>query len=299
MMRNPQTQFTTRRHGTRRHCGVAAIALAVCLASTQSSADPARHGNESFTEPFATIEVAASESGRLTSVSVARGDIVAAGTLLMELDASVLEASRRVASQEAESTSRLEALRIDEASKQRRYDTLKGLRAGAATPEELLTAESDLRIAELQVRTEEESLERLKLELAEFEARIAQRQVRAPIDGIITEVLYDAGEFVASSEPHVATLVDLSRLRATFFVPTIAVQSLTEDANVRVWMQSANGVEETEIEVGGRVEYVGPLTQADSGRVRIDILIENPEGRYRSGVRVRLDQPAPTRVAAE
>ena len=38
----------------------------------------------------------------------------------------------------------------------------------------------------------------------------------------------------------------------------------------------------------GMVEFVAPITMADSGRVRIDVLIENQDRAYRSGVRCRL-----------
>jgi hypothetical protein len=36
------------------------------------------------------------------------------------------------------------------------------------------------------------------------------------------------------------------------------------------------------------VDYVSPVTNADSGRVRVDVLLNNPSQKYRSGVRCRI-----------
>ena len=38
------------------------------------------------------------------------------------------------------------------------------------------------------------------------------------------------------------------------------------------------------------VEYVAPVTNADSGRVRIEVVIENERRKYRSGVRCRMQE---------
>lgn len=253
-------------------------------------ADANRHGSEAFTEPYANIAVAASEPGRISAVHVRRGERVEAGVLLLELDASVLEASRNVAAQRVSATARIEALRVELAVKQRRLETVSALRRdGAVSAEELLTAESELRVAELQVRAAEEELDRYRLELAEIEARIEQRHVRAPCAGVVIEVNREAGEFVSASEPDVVTLVDLSRLRATFYVPTAMALQIGEGMTLDVGTVSATGVAGSPMP--GIVEHVAPLTQADSGRVRVDIVIDNSTAQYRSGIRCLLEPP--------
>ena len=240
---------------------------------------------EAFTEPFVSVEVAASEPGRIRRVHVKRGDRVQAGTLLMELDASVLEASRNVAAQRAGATARVEALRVDYVQKQRRHGTLASLRReGAVSPEELASAEAEMRIAELQVKAAEEELEQARLELTEIEARIEQRRVRAPIAGIVTDVHKEAGEFVAVTEPEVATLVDLSRLRATFYLPTADAVRLRENQAVALEPVGVSTERRSE-PIAGSVEHIAPLTQADSGRVRVDVVIDNASGEHRSGLR--------------
>jgi hypothetical protein len=47
----------------------------------------------------------------------------------------------------------------------------------------------------------------------------------------------------------------------------------------------------------GQVEFVSPVTDAESGTVRVKVLLKNTDGQYRSGVRCEIDLstiPTPT-----
>lgn len=269
------------------------LALQLACALGVVRADATRHALEAFTEPYQSIDVAAPEPGRIAGVLVQRGSVVAPGDLLLELDTSVLEAARRVAAQRAASTADLEAYRIDAGVKERRHQTMTALRREhAVTPEELLTAESEWRIAVLKVQAAQEELDRAALELAELEARLEQRRVRAPIAGVVTDVKREPGEFVSAAEPEVLTVVDLSRLRATFYVSTADALRLRTGARVTLEAPSPGVVTPVATAdpplLQGSVEHISPVTQADSGRVRVDVVIDNAAGRHRSGLRCLL-----------
>jgi multidrug efflux pump subunit AcrA (membrane-fusion protein) len=45
---------------------------------------------------------------------------------------------------------------------------------------------------------------------------------------------------------------------------------------------------EAAINAPGKIEFVSPITEADSGTVRVKVLLDNPEGQYRCGVRCTL-----------
>jgi len=237
---------------------------------------------EGFTAPFRQIEVAASENGRLAEVFAKRGDVIKPGHVLMVLDTRVLELSRKVASAKAKASARRNALRIEQQVQKQRHDKLVQLqRDGVANPEEVKRAEADARIATLNVDANEEELDFHRLELAEIESRIEQRRVRSPIGGIVTNVIKEEGEYVSLNEPHIATVVQLDRLRVTFFVPTEVALSLRRRDTIALRVE---GVSEPTV---GEIEYVGVVTEADSGRVRLDVLIDNGAATYRSGVRCR------------
>ena len=247
---------------------------------------------EAFTEPFKVIELAAPESGRVASIHTQRGSHVKAGQLLVELDSQVQQAALKVAEQKASTTSRVEALKVEHKRKQRRYETLKELsQDGGGTAEELLDAEAETQIAQLNVKAAEEEIEQYKLEQKELEAQIEQRRVYSKIAGIVTEVPREVGEYVSSAEPHVITVVDLSRLRVTFFIPTEKAVTLTSGEHVAINLLGQSRIVEAEI------EYVGPITQADSGRVRLDVVIDNARGELRSGQRCSMGEVLPQKTA--
>lgn len=113
------------------------------------------------------------------------------------------------------------------------------------------------------------------------------------MDGVITDIHREVGEFVSAVEPQLATLVDLSRLRLSFFLDTQLALPLQEGQAVK--MQAVG----TDAKLAGTIEYVGPLTQADSGRVRVDVLVDNPTRQYRSGLRCRLLIDESSKVAGK
>lgn len=238
---------------------------------------------DGFTEPVRKIEVSASESGRLSTVDVKRGDVIEAGTMMMVLDTNILDASRRVAEAKSKATARIDALVIEANIRQDRYQKLRQLYDdGAGSIEEVRRAEADATVASLEVDQAREEMQLRNLELQEIEARIELRRVRSPIAGVVTDVIKDAGEYVSLQEPHVATVVQLDRLRVTFFVPTRIALQMSTDARLTLVFPESEQV------CQGSVEHVGAVTEADSGRVRLDVLLDNRNQQFRSGVRCRM-----------
>ena len=93
-----------------------------------------------------------------------------------------------------------------------------------------------------------------------------------------------------TSDPQVIRVVDLTRLRVTFYVPTAATHKLVKNDSVHLRFP------ETGAAALGRIDYVGAVTEADSGLVRVDVLIDNPAGKHRSGVRCLLELTHPVRL---
>ncbi len=271
-----------------------AVTLFLFLSSEHSVAQSSR-GLTAFTEPYVSIDLSASEIGRIAKINVRRGSRVKQGDLLCELDISTLLARRKIAEQRSRSTAKRDALEVDYQRLLRRYESLQAIsREGGGSPEELANAEAEAQVAKFNMKSAEEELERAKLEVAEIDALIEQRRIRATIDGIVIDVHHEAGEFVSASDPKVVTLVDLSRLKASFFLPTKAAASLKEGSTTALrFVGQANETQCT-------VEYIGPLTLADSGRVRVDVVLDNQGSKFRSGLQCVLPGIAnPATKAAE
>ena len=98
----------------------------------------------------------------------------------------------------------------------------------------------------------------------------------------MVEVKKKRGEFVATEDLHLVTIVQLKTLRAVFFLPTAIASRLksADTATVRLPLY--------EKQVLATVEYVAPVTEPDSGLVRVHLLIANDSEHYRSGIRCHL-----------
>ena len=91
----------------------------------------------------------------------------------------------------------------------------------------------------------------------------------------------DVGEFVAPNSPELLTLVQLDKLLANFTLTSLQAERLQLDQKFEVWF--AGGLKTT-----GVVQFISPVTNAESGMVLVKLRIENAEGRFRSGARCKI-----------
>lgn len=233
-----------------------------------------------FTRPIHTIELAASETGRLALLNVQRGQSVSKGQLLGELDSEVLTARRKLAQARLESTANRDAAQITLDRTERKLQKLVQLQEeGHGSQEEVEYAESEKALAETQLREAEHVMRLNRLEVERIEAEIRRRLVRSPIDGVVLDVHREVGEYVSASDPHVVTLANLNQLLVRFFVPAAFGERLSEDQTVAVrFVHSGKRGE-------GTIHFLAPVIDADSNTIQIEVLLENEQRQFRSGRR--------------
>ncbi|MEM7476773.1 MAG: efflux RND transporter periplasmic adaptor subunit [Planctomycetota bacterium] len=233
---------------------------------------------KSFTEPYRTIDLAAGEMGTVFEVLVAEGSYVRSGEILARLDEQVLEASKAIAADSKQATGKLNSALAELKMQTEKFKKINGLFArGHASQIELDRAKGQLEIADAQVESVKDELRIRKLELKRIEAQIEQRRIRTPIDGIVTRVLKDEGEFVSAADPTVATVVQLDPLLVIFQVPYEKASQLITGQELAIQM----GAKRTK--ALGRIEYVAPTTDAQSGTRRVKIMVANSELQWESG----------------
>ncbi len=269
------------------------LAIAALLAPTALCAQVTR----TFTEPYEEIELSAAETGIIQSIPVKEGQRVSASELIGSLDTRVLQESKRLAKQRASSTAKAEAAQADLTIKRQLHNNLSQLlRSGQANPNEVQKAQSELSQAEAAYRLATEEAIENKIEVDRINAQIAQREIRSPIDGVVLVLHRKKGEYVSSSKPEFATIVQLSKLRARFFITTAQAETLKTGSKVNAVI----GRKRTP--VSATVEFVSPVTDAQSGTVRMDVAIDNRRGELRAGVLCELlmsgSQPTPRGTAS-
>jgi RND family efflux transporter MFP subunit len=235
---------------------------------------------DGFTEPFRKIELAPAEPGVLASLMAKEGDSVESGQLLGTLDNDVLQISLKISKQVLDSRGKLAAAKAERDLRAVRLDRLKELQPqGFAHREEVDRAAADLAVAEANVisLSEQHSLD--ELEYQKSQALLERRLIRSPIDGIITKIHHDQGEYVAGNNPVVFTVVQLNPLRAVFAIPAASASGLKNDQSVLLRFP------DTRQECTGRIELVSPIIDAESGLVRVKVLIPNEDGKRPCGAR--------------
>ncbi|MCA9081333.1 MAG: efflux RND transporter periplasmic adaptor subunit [Planctomycetaceae bacterium] len=245
----------------------------------------------SFTEPFEVLEIAAAEAGIVAELPIRQGQHVQAGEILAVLDHDVLQASLELAQLRAESHAQIEAAQVDVRLKKSQLDKLSLILAGghASTNEiERATAEYQAALAALKLAEEEHAIH--ALEVRQIEAQLERRRIRSPVDGVITHIHKRRGEYLSGNDPQLITLVQLDQLRVKFYVTTEVATNLSPTNPIPVQVG-------TQV-IMGAVDFLSPVTDADSGTVRLEVVLSNRQGTLRSGIPCHLTSNEPLSVQA-
>ena len=246
----------------------------VAMLSEQGNANEV----DGFTEPSKTVNVAAAETGTIKSIDVREGDVVKKGQVLARLDDEVHQALLAIAEEGMNSQGQLKSAEVEVDMHRRRLEKLEELREqGHARQEEVDRARADLEIAEARVLSANEVLQVRRLEHNKVQVQLNRRVVRASIDGVVSLLHKDEGEFVAPNDPHVLEIVCLDPLMATFNVPSYLAVRLKTEQQVSVHLGDVNKWVEAEVAV------IAPVTDAESSTVRVKVRIPNSQGKFRSG----------------
>ena len=258
-------------------------ALVLVIAHLTGHAALAAELVEVFTEPYRVIQVAAAEPGLVATVEVKQGERVEAGAAIATLDRDVLLSTLEVAKLRAKATAARRRAEAELRVRSRHLEKLESLhQRGHASEEEMESAKANVEIAQAALLEVDEQLELAQLQVQEIEAQLQRRTIRSPIRGEVIQLHKDVGEYVAITEPLVATVVQLNKLRVKFYVGTERARRMVPGNQVALSFPDSNQ------RCVGTVEFVSPTTNADSRTVRIEVAIDNRQGKYRSGVPVSL-----------
>lgn len=235
---------------------------------------------EGFTEPIRRIDLAAAEPGILVNLFVKEGESIKVGQPLARLDREVHEITAKIAKRATEQRGRLNAAEAELRQRAQRLERLRTIEPKRfASADEIARAETELSIAEANLLAAEEQIAIDTLEHEKARAVLERREVRSPIDGVVVKLHREEREFVSVINPTIVTVVQLNPLQVIFPVPTVAAVKLNREQAVAI------RIPELKQDAVGRIEMISPITEAESGTVRVKVLIDNADGRYRAGLR--------------
>lgn len=233
-----------------------------------------------FVEPYRDVELSVSEMGTLSHIDVKEGDRVSQGQVVAGLDESVAAAMLNMAQKAKEGRGRLNSAQAELDRAEHNLEKLLQLYARKhATDQEIERAKLDRDIAAAR---KEAVVDELAVKSADFDRMKAQlelKRIRSSIDGIVSEVYKDPGEFVSANEPAVVRVVQLDPLVVTFSLPAKYASGLEPRQAVPLQMGSQRR------SVQGEVEFIAPTIDPQTGTVRVKVLIPNSDLDWQAGER--------------
>ena len=200
------------------------------------------------------VDVATKYAGRIAELRVDEGAFVQKDDVLVRIDtteilaqlaaarAAVHRAHQSVARAKADVALREAELKLAEAELRR---TAELARTFTATQAELdrRTAQRDVSSAALQgakvaIEDAKAATDAAEAQVAQIEATIADMTLKAPVSGRVEYRLAQAGEVVAAGG-RVLTLLDLSDVHMTIFLPTSQAGRVELESEARIVLDSA------------------------------------------------------------
>jgi membrane fusion protein (multidrug efflux system) len=129
--------------------------------------------------------------------------------------------------------------------------------------------------------------------LAQIEATLEQKAIKAPFDGTIGIPKVDVGQFLPAGTA-VATLQDLSKMRVDFTVPEQNLPRLSIGQPVSI------GLSEGHLDFNGAITGIDPKIDATSRLISVQAIVDNSKGILRPGqfARVQVHLPEEQNVIA-
>lgn len=238
-------------------------------------------------EPHQLIKLATVIPGVLQEVLVNRGDHVTKNMLVARLDSAVEAADLAAAEMRArdDSTVREKAARAEfTESKSARLERLHGT-TQYVSPTALEEARSDALQAQASLQSAKITLRLSQIDLDHARARLEQRAVRSPVDGIVTERTLGPGEY-AYDQTQVMTVAELDPLNVEAYLPIALYGSIK---------LGETAIIQPEAPVGGSYEasvaVIDRLLDSRSGTFGVRLRLPNPGSALPAGIRCKVIFP--------
>jgi RND family efflux transporter MFP subunit len=222
---------------------------------------------ESFLEPNKKVDIVPVNRDIVREVHVVEGESVKAGQLLVTLDLGVLNAQHDTAKILASNRGQLDSAAIMVEMRKAQLENLNRLEStGHVRPNELEKSRAELAIAQADLLTAKESRKIRRAELKQIEAQIEVKNIRAPIDGVVSRIFKTEGDLVGlNDEDALVTVVQALPLHVIFHIPYSFIGTLASGQKVTLHVDGREDM------VAGTVLYSSPLVDPESGTVRVKI----------------------------
>jgi cobalt-zinc-cadmium efflux system membrane fusion protein len=271
---------------TRRAC-IALLALAApCSAFAQASAPaPAAALLACLILPDKVADLGSPVIGVVESVAVDRGDLVRKGQVLATLRAEVERANTSVVRSRADSEADLRGATAGRDLAQQRLDRARSLATqNFVSAQAVEQAESEFRIAHERMAQARDQLGTSAREVSSARAQLAQRVLRSPFDGVITERYVNPGERV--EDKPLLKLAMIQQLRVELVASTTLFGTLRVGQELSVQPDLAGAPARR-----ARIAQIDRVLEPASNTFRLRLELPNADHGLPAGLRCKAALP--------
>ncbi|MDA0837464.1 MAG: efflux RND transporter periplasmic adaptor subunit [Planctomycetota bacterium] len=240
---------------------------------------------EGVTEPKVDEQISSVVRGLVGRILVEEGQQVKKDDLIIELrkELEALETLRRKVVWESKlelkaAEDRLENVKQDLDATRRLYHSTRSI-----SKEKLLEKELEFKLALADFERQKVSEELQEIEYKISEEQLLLREIRSPIDGVITKLFHHVGEIAEPGQP-LFRIVDTKSCQFVSHIEARAARSLKEGEKVRLEVEAGDKPAIFE----GTISFVSPTVDAASGLQEIKVKFDNSKGEIRPGVAARM-----------
>ena len=206
--------------------------------------------------PNEAVTVVSEIAGRVERIAFREGQAVAAGDVLIELDASILRAE-------------LAKARSDLTLARANHERAVTLTSRGMSPQRTLDeARAALQAAEANI--------------ALAQARLQKATIRAPLSGVVGLRALSTGAYVTPGE-RIVELADVDPIKVDFRVPELALAALRRGQAIRVSVDALPGKV-----FEGEIDAIDPIVDVAGRAVRLRARIPNRSGALSPGLFARV-----------
>lgn len=250
-----------------------AAMVSVSVAQAEAVSSAAYLAAPGVLRPYRRVQMGTRQAGTVETVLVRAGEQVEAGQEILRVDSRDLEASR------------IAAMLQRDAAREAREQAIRNRDRFARLYEQELVAKVRLEEAELQADRASSALGRAEAELAAIEINMDYAHLRAPFDGVVSEILAETGSFVTPGVPLVV-FEDRGRLEVEAAIDQANAVTLSVGDRLPVVV---HGISQP---VEGRLQAVLPALAGTGAGLRLRALIADPPAELVPGMVIELQLPS-------
>jgi RND family efflux transporter MFP subunit len=253
--------------------------LAVVASPLQAEAD-----FDCVMEAANIVELSPRTPGVIQSIEVEKGQRVTKGEVIARIDSSMESGTLQVLEARVGSTAAIDAQTARVTFSKAQLDRAQALvLREAQSPEKLEALENDYTLATSQLRQAQVDAMALRAETERARVAVENTNIRAPVDGVVTELTLSAGEF-ATADRHVAVLAQTDPIYVDAYFPVALYDSVHPGTPVRIHPEYPVGSV-----IVAEIRMVDAMFDSASRTFGVRISLPNADGHIVAGMRCRLE----------